>query len=108
MHKVATTLCIMIVGAVILNSLHGKDFLIAMPLYFDDSKNQTRDDPTQGAPKVGGDLHNHIDKAGKILGSDNPQSDTRSLRLLRDRRHNRNPMLDLFDTWRNYIGTYLR
>jgi hypothetical protein len=54
------------------------------------------------------DLHNHIDKAGKVLG-DSPQTDNRSLRLLQNRRHARpSAIVGVINNWRDYLALHLR
>lgn len=107
MQKITTLLCLLIAATVILNGAHARDVLLAVPLQAADTgTSKALDDHL--AAKLGGELHSHVDKVSKAFGSDNPQADSRSLRLLRDvKRPTRNPLLDLFESWRNYLATYL-
>ena len=89
---------------VLLNSIHGKE-LFRSPLFgAEATRTQTHD--SQDILKIQSDLHNHIDKAGKVM-TDNPQADTRSLRLLQQRRNTRPYFLGLFNNWRDQLGLHL-
>ncbi len=103
--RLASVFCLFIGFTVVLNSIHSKE-LVRAPLTSQEARNQqTNDDGV--LLKIQSDLHNHIDKAGKVLG-DNPQTDTRSLRLLQNRRHTRaNALSGIFSTWRDYLALHL-
>jgi hypothetical protein len=107
MVKPIILLSLVIALTVVLNSTHVRDVLLAVPFHAADTGASKALDDHLSA-KLGNELHNHVDKAGKVLGSDNPQADSRSLRLLRDiKRPTRNNLFDLFESWRNYLAMYL-
>jgi hypothetical protein len=106
MQKITPVLVATIALAVVLNSSHARDVLMAVPSHAADTGSSKSLDDHLSA-KLGGELHNHVDKV-KSLSSDNPQADSRSLRLLRDiKRPTRNNLLDLFENWRSYLAMYL-
>ena len=102
--RLASIFCLFIGLAVALNSIHGKEW-IRLPQAAQEARNQVSDDGT--LLKIQNDLHSHVDKAGKVL-SDEPQTDSRSLRLLQNRRHSRVSALSgMFSSWRNYLALHL-
>ena len=102
--RLASVFCLFIGFAVVLNSIHGKEWVRA-PLTAQEARAQNHDGGT--LLKIQSDLHNHIDKAGKVL-SDEPQTDSRSLRLLQNRRTARPSILSgMFSTWRDYLALHL-
>lgn len=102
--RLASIFCLFIGFAVVLNSVHGKEW-VRLPLAAQEARNHSQDDGS--LLKIQSDLHNHIDKAGKVI-SDEPQTDSRSLRLLQGRRHSRVSMLNgVFSNWRDYLALHL-
>lgn len=102
MIKTSTILSLVIASAVVLSGMHAKDVAV-IPV----SNNAPSHD--EQVLKVASELHNHVDKqSGKLLSSsDSPQSDTRSLRLVRNvKKLNRTPSNPLA-VWREYLALYL-
>ena len=101
--RIVTTISILLSLAVFINSVHSKELVASTQ--GGASRVQEHDD--NSSLKIHTDLHDHIDKAGKVL-SDNPQADTRSLRLNSHRRSQRLAQLqDLFNSWRDRLALYL-
>ena len=101
--RIITAFSLLLSLAVFINSVHGKE-LAASP-QTSVSRIDGHDDGT--LLKIHSELHDHIDKAGKVL-SDNPQTDTRSLRLNSHRRSQRLAQLqDLFNSWRDRLALHL-
>lgn len=86
---IGTTLtCFLIAAAVLVSGSHAKDLAtLSLPALWLDAKKQA-DDPQQHIVKVTSEsLHDHADKTFKVqIAGDGQQADTRTLRLLHDRR----------------------
>lgn len=106
MTQTSAILSLAIALSVVLSGTHAKD-ITAIPVRESDTTAHRTDE--QQIIKVSGELHNHVDKqAGKVFSSsDNPQSDTRSLRLVRDVKKARRTPLSTIDAWREYLALYL-
>jgi hypothetical protein len=88
-NNLIKTLVGTLVLAVVASGVHAKDLVgISLPAIWGDVKKQVTSD--QPIVKVAGDLHTHVDKQISKMptasGGDNPQADSRSLRLLHDQR----------------------
>lgn len=84
-----TVTCLLIAVGVLVSGTHVKDIAsIALPAMWLDAKKQA-DDPQQHIVKVAAEaLHDHADKSLKVqtASGDGQQADTRSLRLLHERK----------------------
>lgn len=94
-----TFTCLAIAAAVLVSGSHAKDIAtLSLPAFWVDAKKA--DDPQQHIVKVASEsLHDHADKSVKVqtaAASDGQQADTRSLRLLHDRKK-QGPTLHLTD-----------
>lgn len=95
----------LLVVAVVLNGAHAKDIAgLTLPHLFDTKKIAGE----ESQHKVAAELHNHVDKqTGKTFkaGTDNPQLDSRSLRLLRNQQKKANkPQQDSW--WTQLFESY--
>ncbi len=101
--RIATAISLLLSIAVLINSVHSKELVSSAQ----NGAARVQDHEDNGSVKIHTELHDHIDKAGKVL-SDNPQTDTRSLRLSTHRRSQRLAQLqDLFNSWRDRLVLYL-
>lgn len=97
MKHVTAFVALTLALSVILSGAHAKD-LAALPGTDLTQKNTTTEDQPI---KVGGDLHNHTDKAGKSLIKaigDSLQADNRSLRLRGKKQSLRITLAGVFNT----------
>jgi hypothetical protein len=84
-----TFTCLLIAAAVLVSGTHAKDLAtLSLPALWIDAKKA--EDPQQHIVKVATEsLHDHADKSVKVQAStsgDGQQADTRSLRLLHERK----------------------
>ena len=91
-HTTNALASLLLVTAVALSGTHAKDIVtVTSPTLWQEAK-QKADDSGHHAVKAVSDLHNHVDKA-KVQHGDGHQADTRSLRLLHNKKaammHNR-------------------
>lgn len=101
--RIVTIISLLLSIAVLINSVHSKEVVASSQ--GGASRIEGHDDNSN--LKIHTELHDHIDKAGKVL-SDSPQTDTRSLRLQNHRRSARAGYLQgLFNSWRDQLALHL-
>lgn len=89
--------------SMVLNGAHAKE-VFAMQVAADSAQKQ---ELTTSA-KIGADLHTHVDKHFGKVGVDNPQVDSRSLRLRETKKLPINTAIrGWLNSWRDQLAMYL-
>jgi hypothetical protein len=102
--RIITAFSLLLSLAVLVNSMHSKELIASQG-----GVARVQDHTQDGSDnvKIHSELHDHVDKTGKLL-HDNPQTDTRSLRLNSHRRSKSLAQLqDMFNSWRDRLVLYL-
>lgn len=86
---------ILLSTSVVLNVAHAKDLFALQPVVSDNTQ-----------AKVNADLHPHVDKAFGKVSVDNPQVDSRSLRLRETKKLSLNAVRGWLNSWRDHLTLY--
>lgn len=97
-------LSLLLTASVVLNVAHAKDLVATQPALSDTAQ---KTDASGVLAKINADVHPHVDKNFGKVSVDNPQVDSRSLRLRETKRLSLSAVRGWLAAWRDQLTLYV-